>query len=48
VDKILIRDIDVREEGVLVNLLTIYDKTDTATISDKELKDLIRAFYGEF
>ncbi len=26
---------------VTVNLLTIYDKADTASISDKELKELI-------
>ncbi len=32
-------------EEINVNLITIYDKADTANISDKELKDLIKAFY---
>jgi mRNA-degrading endonuclease RelE of RelBE toxin-antitoxin system len=32
------------EEEVTVNLLSIYDKSDVATISDKELKDLIKSF----
>jgi hypothetical protein len=32
----------VTEEEVTVNLLTIYDKADTANITDKELKDLIK------
>ncbi|MBB1285462.1 hypothetical protein HRH25_13845 [Flavisolibacter sp. BT320] len=32
------------EEANTVNLLTIYDKSDTATITDKELKALIKNF----
>ena len=32
------------EEENTVNLLTIYDKSETATITDKELKALIRNF----
>lgn len=34
---------EIYEEGgeINVNLLTIYDKSDTATISDKELKELM-------
>ncbi len=32
------------EEEIIVNLISIYDKSDTATISDKELKDLIKAY----
>ena len=31
-------------EEVTVNLLSIYDKADVASISDKELKDLIKSF----
>jgi mRNA-degrading endonuclease RelE of RelBE toxin-antitoxin system len=34
------------EEDISVNLLSIYDKGDVETISDKELKDLIAAFKG--
>lgn len=30
------------QEDVVVNLLTIYDKSDVENISDKELRDLIR------
>jgi hypothetical protein len=29
----------------VVNLITIYDKADTASISDKELKELIKDFF---
>lgn len=36
-----------REEDISVNLLSIYDKGDVETISDKELKDLIATFKGE-
>lgn len=32
----------VSEDEITVNLLTIYDKADADTISDKELKELIR------
>lgn len=31
-------------EEITVNLLSIYDKSDVANITDKELKDLIRSF----
>ena len=31
------------EKEIVVNLITIYDKADTDSISDKELNDLIRA-----
>lgn len=41
----LIGEVEVIAEGITVNLITIYDKADTASISDKELKDLIKAFY---
>jgi len=34
----------VSAEEVTVNLIMIYDKADVDTISDKELKDLIKAF----
>ena len=43
----LIAEIDVSEEHVTVNLITIYDKSTTATITDKELKELIRSLYSE-
>jgi hypothetical protein len=38
-----IADITFGEE-VVVNLLSIYDKSDTSTISDRELKALIKNF----
>ena len=34
-------------EEVTINLITIYDKADTATITDKELKELIKALKQE-
>jgi mRNA-degrading endonuclease RelE of RelBE toxin-antitoxin system len=36
------------EEEITVNLLSIYDKADVATITDSELKDLISSFRAEF
>lgn len=45
VETVLIGKVEVKEEGLTVNLLTIYDKADTANITDKELKDLIKAFH---
>ena len=47
VESTLIAEIDTTNEQVTVNLITIYDKSDTATISDKELKELIKSFYSE-
>jgi mRNA-degrading endonuclease RelE of RelBE toxin-antitoxin system len=44
VESILISEVQLVEEQITVNLLTIYDKADTASISNKELKDLIKAF----
>jgi hypothetical protein len=34
------------DEEITVNLLSIYDKSDVANISDKELKELIKNFRG--
>jgi hypothetical protein len=34
----------VSAEEVMVNLLSIYDKSDVTSITDKELKDLIKRF----
>lgn len=45
-ETILIGEIQVAED-ITVNLITVYDKADTANINDKELKDLIKAFYQE-
>ena len=47
VETILIGEVQIAEENITVNLITIYDKADTANISDKELKDLIKAFHQE-
>ncbi len=35
--------IEIEREHVVVNLISIYDKSETATISDKELRDLINS-----
>lgn len=43
----VIGDIEFEGKETTVNLLTIYDKSETGTITDKELKDLIKAFYGD-
>ena len=47
VEHIIIGELHLNEEETFVNLLTIYDKSDTANITDKELKDLIRAFHKQ-
>ena len=47
VETILIGEVQLLEEDTSVNLITIYDKADTANITDKELKDLIKAFHQE-
>lgn len=44
-ETVLIEEIQVFDEEIIVSLITIYDKADTADISDKELKDLIKAFH---
>ena len=36
----------ISDEEIIVNLITIYDKAEVDNISDKELKDLIKAFKG--
>ncbi len=47
VESTLIGEILTTDEHATVNLITIYDKADTETISDKELKELIKAFHQE-
>ena len=47
VETTLIGKVETANEAITVNLITIYDKAETASISDKELKDLIRAFYQD-
>ncbi len=34
-------------QEITVNLLSIYDKSDMANISDKELKDLLKSFHNQ-
>ena len=34
----------ISDEEITVNLITIFDKADVDNISDKELRDLIKAF----
>jgi hypothetical protein len=46
-ETILVGELQVSENAITVNLITIYDKADTSTISDKELKDLIRSLSQE-
>ena len=43
----LVGTLQISNEEITVNLITIYDKADTAAISDKELKDIIRSFYQD-
>lgn len=45
VETTLIGKVEVIDEEITVTLITIYDKADTASISDSELKALIQAFY---
>jgi hypothetical protein len=45
VETVLIGEVEVKEKEITVNLLTIYNKADTANITDKELKDLIQLFH---
>ena len=47
VETTLIGEVNVTNENVTVNLITIYDKADIATITDKELRELIKAFYNK-
>lgn len=47
IERNLFAEVDATEQEISVNLLMIYDKSDTAAITDKELKDLIKAFYNE-
>lgn len=47
VETIVIGEVNKKDETVTVNLITIYDKADIATVSDKELKELLRVFYQE-
>jgi mRNA-degrading endonuclease RelE of RelBE toxin-antitoxin system len=41
----IVGQIDKVGDEIVVNLITIYDKADTASISDKELKELIKDFF---
>lgn len=44
VETIVIGKVNLKDEDVIVNLITIYDKADISSISEKELKDLIKAY----
>ena len=44
-ETILVEQADHTKGEITVNLISIYDKSDVATISDKELKNLIDSFY---
>lgn len=44
-ETIIVGEVEQLEDEVVVNLITIYDKTDTASINDKELKQLIKDFF---
>jgi hypothetical protein len=47
VETTLIGNVDIRNGEINVNLITIYDKADTATINDKELREIIKAFHQQ-
>jgi len=41
-----ITEVQKSEDEITVNLLYVYDKSDMETLSNRELKDLIAAFYS--
>ena len=45
VETVVIGNIQMKDEEVTVNLITIYDKAETSSLTDKEIKDRIKAFY---
>ncbi len=47
VETTLIGKVAIISEDVTVNLITIYDKANTATINDKELRELIKASHHQ-
>ena len=47
VETTLIGEVNFNKNAITVNLITIYDKADTGTINEKELRDLIKAFYNK-
>ena len=47
VETVLVGEVQATDEEITVNLITIYDKADTASISDKELKGLIKACHQD-
>lgn len=47
VDTVLIGQVQIIDERITVNLLSIYDKADADTVTDKELKELIKNFKKE-
>ncbi len=46
-DAEIIGMIETEDDEIIVNLISIYDKSETATISDKELRDLIAGLENE-
>ena len=40
----VIGEIEIKEKETIVNLISVYDKSEIETISNKELKDLIAQF----
>lgn len=47
VESAVIGMIEQTSQEITINLLSIFDKSEIANISDKELKDLIKRFYKE-
>lgn len=45
IETTIVGEINLEGEETIVNLITIYDKSETASINEKELKGLIKAFY---
>jgi len=39
--------IETEDDNIIVNLISIYDKSETASISEKELRDLITSLQNE-
>lgn len=47
IDTEVIGLIEPANDNIIVNLISIYDKSETASISDKELRDLITGLQNE-
>lgn len=47
IESVIVGEVQQTEQDIFVNLITIYDKAVTANITDRELRDLIKAFHHD-